>query len=118
MTVDAAAFSERWVRHWNAHDVEAVLADFHDNVVFRSPVAARLVPETRGVVRGKEALRPYWTEAVARMPGLRFTLEGVYQGVDTIVINYRNQEGNSVSEVVTFGDDAVIEGHGTYRVPD
>jgi hypothetical protein len=52
------------------------------------------------------------------MPGLRFTLEGVYQGVDTIVINYRNQEGNSVSEVVTFGDDAVIEGHGTYRVPD
>lgn len=116
MNVDAVAFSERWVRNWNAHDVDAVLADFHDDVVFTSPVAAKLLPETRGMVRGKAALRQYWTEAVARIPDLRFSVEGVYQGVDTIVIAYRYQKGDSVSEVLTFRDDAVIEGHGTYRV--
>lgn len=77
MNVDAAAFSERWVRNWNAHDVEAVLTDFHDDVVFTSPVAATLFPETGGVVRSKEAWRRYWTEAVARIPDLRFTVEGV-----------------------------------------
>jgi ketosteroid isomerase-like protein len=77
MDVDAVAFSEWWVRNWNAHDVEAVLADFHDDVVFTSPVAARLSPETQGVVRGKAALRQYSTGAVARIPDLRFSLEGV-----------------------------------------
>ncbi|MDM4139640.1 MULTISPECIES: nuclear transport factor 2 family protein [Mycobacterium] len=118
MNVDAVEFSERWVRNWNAHDVEAVLADFHDDVVFTSPVAAELLPATGGVVRGKDALRRYWTEAVARIPGLRFTVEGVYQGVDTIVINYRNQSGNLVNEILTFAGDAVIEGRGTYHVVD
>jgi ketosteroid isomerase-like protein len=86
MNVDAVTFSERWVRNWNAHDVEAVLADFHDDVVFTSPVAAKLFPETRGVVRGKAALRRYWTEAVTRIPDLRFSVDGLYQGIDTIAI--------------------------------
>lgn len=118
MNVDAVAFSQRWERNWNVHDVEAVLADFNDDVVFTSPVAAKLFPETQGVVRGKAALRQYWTEAVAHIPDLRFAVDGVYQGIDTLVIAYRNQNGDAVSEVLTFRDGAVIEGHGAYRVSD
>ncbi|OBF62419.1 DUF4440 domain-containing protein [Mycobacterium sp. 852002-51971_SCH5477799-a] len=116
MDVDAVVFSERWARNWNAHDVDAVLADFHDDVVFTSPVAAKLFPETQGVVRGKAALREYWTGAVARIPDLRFSVEGVYQGIDTIVIAYRNQNGDPVNEVLTFQEGTIVEGHGTYRV--
>lgn len=63
-------------------------------------------------------MRQYWAEAVARIPGLRFTVEGVYQGVDTVVVNYRNQGGNLVNEVLTFPDREAIEGHGTDRVCD
>ena len=118
MKVDAHAFSERWARNWNAHDIEAVLADFHDDVVFSSPVAARLFPETQGVVRGKAALRQYWTEALVRTPNLHFTVEGVYQGIDTIVITYRNQNGNLVNEVLIFRDGTIVEGHGTYLLAD
>jgi hypothetical protein len=40
----------------NDHDVEAVLAHFHDDVLFSSPVAARLLPDTGGVARSKAAL--------------------------------------------------------------
>jgi hypothetical protein len=39
------------VRAWNAHDIEAALSHFHDDVVFTSLVAARVLPETGGVVR-------------------------------------------------------------------
>lgn len=56
MDGDALAFSTRWVDNWYAHDIEAVLADFHDDVLFTSPVAADLMPETRGLIRGKLAL--------------------------------------------------------------
>jgi ketosteroid isomerase-like protein len=117
VNLDAIAFSAHWVQAWNARDVEAVLEHFHDDVVFTSPVAARLFPETAGVVRGKAALRRYWTEAVQRIPNLRFTVEGVYQGIDTIVIAYRNQDGGLVNEVLRFRGDLVIEGHGTYLLP-
>jgi ketosteroid isomerase-like protein len=113
--VEALAFSRQWVAAWNAHDVEAVLEHFHDDVVFTSPLAAKLLPDTRGVVRGKPALRHYWTVALARVPDLRFTVEGVYQGIDTVVITYRNQDDGLVSEVLRFNDGLVIEGHGTYR---
>jgi len=118
MNVDAVAFSQRWVRSWNTHDVEAVLRDFHDDVVFTSPVAAKLLPETHGVVHGKEALRRYWTAALQRIPDLRFSVEDVYQGINTVVINYRNQNGDLVNEILTFQDEVVIEGHGTYRLAD
>lgn len=118
MNVDVVAFSEQWVRNWNAHDVDAVLDDFHDDVVFTSPVAARLFPETLGIVRGKAALRRYWAAAIQRIPDLRFSVDGVYQGVNTVVISYRNQNGDLVNEVMTFQDGLVIEGHGTYQVAE
>ena len=33
----AAEFAARWAAAWNRRDVEAVLAHFHDDVVFTSP---------------------------------------------------------------------------------
>ena len=118
ISLDPIAFSRQWVAGWNAHDVEAVLEHFHEDVVFTSPVAARLLPETDGVVHGKPALRHYWTVALTQVPDLRFTVEGVYRGIDTVVIAYRNQNGGLVNEVLKFDGDLVIEGHGTYLVED
>jgi hypothetical protein len=61
-------------------------------------------------------LRHYWTVALTRIPDLQFTVEGIYQGIDTVVIAYRNQDDGLVSEVLRFNDGLVIEGHGTYRI--
>ena len=115
MTIpDAAVFARDWCRAWNAHDIEAVLAHFHDDVVFTSPVAARVVPESGGVVRGKEALRRYWVAALKAFPDLHFEIVGTYVGTAAVVINYRNHVGNLVNEVLIFDGALVREGHGTY----
>jgi hypothetical protein len=45
--------------------------------VFTSPVAARVVPEGGGVVRGKAALRGYWTAELAQLPDLHFDVVGL-----------------------------------------
>ena len=113
---DGEAFARDWCRAWNAHDLDAVLAHFHDDVVFTSPVAARVVPETGGAVRGKDALRRYWAAALMAYPDLRFEVVGTYVGTAAVVINYRNQLGNLVNEVLIFDGDRVCEGHGTYLV--
>ena len=111
--VEALDFARRWVKNWNDHDIEAVLAHFADDVVFTSPLAERLFPESGGVISGKDALRRYWAEGLRRGPGLRFELLGVYAGLDTIVIRFRNEQGADRCEVLTFSGGRVRTGHGT-----
>ncbi len=115
--MDSAAaqeFADNWVQGWNAHDLEQVLSHFAEDVVFTSPVAVQLLDIDDGVIRGKPALRHYWSEGLRRIPDLHFDLLGVYVGVSTLVINYRNQRGGLVNEVLIFDGDLVTSGHGTY----
>lgn len=114
MTPDAIRFANAWCDAWNRHDIEAVLAHFREDVIFTSPVARRVVPESGGTVHGKAALRAYWQQALAQVPDLHFTIIGVYQGIDTLVIHYTNQHGGEVCEVLHFDGALVREGHGTY----
>jgi ketosteroid isomerase-like protein len=114
----AQKFADGWAQAWNAHDLEEVLGHFADDVVFSSPAAAQLISGSDGVVRGKSALRAYWAEGLRRIPDLHFTVLDVYAGVSAVVINYRNQKGARVSEVLIFDGPLVAEGHGTYLGAD
>jgi hypothetical protein len=112
---DARKFVSRWVESWNARDLDGVLALFADDVTFTSPTAARIVAGSGGVVRGKAALRQYWLEGLRRSPDLHFELVDTYLGIDTIVINFRNQRGEVVNEVLVFDGPLVVRGHATHR---
>jgi ketosteroid isomerase-like protein len=112
----ALSFAEAWIDAWNRRDVERVLRSYAPQVVFTSPMAERVVPGSRGIIRGKDALRAYWMRALGGNPELRFTLVGVSRGIDTIVITYENQAGTSVNEVLTFEDGLVVVGHATHAI--
>ncbi len=112
--IDAKLFAKDWVEAWNAHDIEHVLAHFHDDAVFTSPFAQKTLPDTGGRLFGKAAIRAYWTTGIRLIPNLHFTVEEVFAGVDHVVILYKNQNGVRVSELLKFKDALVIEGHGTY----
>ncbi|MGW6130909.1 nuclear transport factor 2 family protein [Cellulomonas sp. NPDC055163] len=115
-TAWATDLARRWERDWNSHDLDALLAHVAEDVVFTSPVAARVVPGSEGVVRGKDALRAYWARGLELLPGLHFEVVQVFAGVGTVVIAYRNQDGGLVSEVLELEDGLVVRGHGTYLV--
>jgi SnoaL-like domain len=112
----ARRFADQWLDAWNAHDLEAILRHFSDDVVFSSPLAQRIVEGSDGVIRGKDDLRAYWSEGLRRNPELLFSIEGLYLGVNTLVIQYRNHSGGLVNEVMTFDGPLVVEGHATYLV--
>ncbi|ORB82702.1 DUF4440 domain-containing protein [Mycobacterium kansasii] len=118
MPPDPADFCRRWAAAWNARDLDAVLAFFHEDIVFTSPFAAEWLPDSCGVIHGKHGLREYWSIGLERLPDLLFEVEAVYLGVETIVVNYRNQRGPLVNEVLIFDGDLVREGHATYVYPD
>lgn len=120
--VDVAAandFAQHWVEAWNAHDLDAVLSHFADDAEFTSPVAAQLLPETAGVLRGKAEIRAYWAEGLSKIPDLHFDVIHVYVGLSTIVINYRNHAGGLVNEVLHLNEDGLVQrGAGTYLIGD
>jgi ketosteroid isomerase-like protein len=110
----ALQFASDWRDAWNAHDLDAIVSHFADQIVFTSPVAQRLVDGSDGVIRGRDERLRYWSEGLRRNPDLHFEIEDLYLGVDTLVINYRNHSGGLVNEVLTFEGPLVIQGHATY----
>lgn len=115
--MDWDAFARRWRDDWNRRDLDSLLDHFAEDVIFTSPVAAQVIPGSRGRIIGKSALRAYWTEGLRRRPDLHFTIDHVFVGVDVLVIQYRNQAGGRVSEVLQFRDGLVTAGHGAYATP-
>jgi hypothetical protein len=112
---DPHAFAKLWAEAWNRRDVEAVLAHFHDDALFTSPVAQQVGYPT-GVIRGKAELRRYWVSALAKTPDLHFEVTRVFVGLDVLVIEFLNQQGAARSEILVFRDGLISEGRGTFAV--
>ncbi|MFC0543916.1 nuclear transport factor 2 family protein [Kutzneria chonburiensis] len=110
----ASQFAAEWVEAWNAHDLDRLLSHFADDVVWSSPLVAGFTGDQSGTLHGKAALRAYYAEGLRRIPDLHFEVVDVRVGVAVLVINYRNQAGGEVSEVLVLRDGLVVEGHGTY----
>jgi ketosteroid isomerase-like protein len=103
---DPAAFASEWLAAWNAHDLELILAHYAEDVIFLSPVAARVTG--RGRIEGKPALRAYWATAFERSPDLHFSLDAVYAGAGSLTIAYSNQRSVAVTETFVFGSDGKV----------
>jgi hypothetical protein len=112
---EARHFVDEWIAAWNARDLERILAHWADDCVFRSPLAARLLGDPAGTVRGKAALRSYWSRGLAAAPDLHFQLERVLIGVDSLVIQYRNHRGQHAAEMLRLeAGGLAIEGAAHY----
>ncbi|MGC1416918.1 MAG: nuclear transport factor 2 family protein [Candidatus Acidiferrum sp.] len=99
MTKDEARkLANEWIAAWNAHDLELILAHYEDDVELTSPVAAQLLGRADGKVIGKANLRAYFQRGLAAYPELRFALEDVLRGVNSVVLYYTNQKGTRTAE--------------------
>lgn len=99
MTKDEAwNLANHWVATWNAHDLEAIMTHYDDAVELTSPVAARLLGLPNGKVVGKSALRGYFQRGLEAFPDLRFDLEDVLWGTNSVVLVYTNQKGTRSGE--------------------
>jgi hypothetical protein len=103
--VFARAFAEEWVAAWNSGDLERIFSHYVDDFEMRSPLIAERGFSPTGVLRGKDAIRPYWGGGIAgAKPPLKFELLDAYAGVRTVAIHYRSVGRKHVVEVIEFDD--------------
>ena len=104
----ARAFASDWIDAWNRRDLDAVLAHYGEDFEFSSPVIIDVFGEPSGTLRGKPAIREYWTKALALSPNLHFDLDEVLTGIDTITLLYRGPRGAS-AETFHFDGDGKVD---------
>lgn len=95
---EAWNLANHWVAAWNAHNLDLVLTHYEDAVELTSPVAAQLFGTPQGKVVGKANLKAYFQKGLAAYPDLRFDLENVFWGVNSVVLCYANQRGTRSAE--------------------
>jgi ketosteroid isomerase-like protein len=114
------AEAEIWARAWldtrNTHDVEAALQFYSEDVEYISPFTRRILGAHEGLIRGKVQLRDYFIDALNAFPEVVFELEGVYCGVEGVIVLYRSIQGLHAAEVMTLNEeDQVVKSVVYYR---
>jgi len=95
---DASKLANHWVAAWNAHDLDSIMSHYDDEIELTSPVAAQLLGTPDGKVVGKANVRAYFQRGLESYPELRFILEDVFSGLNSVVLLYKNQKGTRTAE--------------------
>ncbi len=104
----AEAFASEWIAAWNSHDLDRILLHYTDDFQFSSPFIPAMTGELSGILNGHEAIRAYWSKALARRPDLHFKLVSLLIGVKSIVIYYSRHDGKFGAEHFEFNQDRKV----------
>ncbi len=102
------AIALAWFEAFNAHDLEQLLNLYHNDAEHYSPKLKLRHPETKGLIRGREALRAWWQDAFDRLPSLRYELQSLTANEDRVFMEYRRhvagEDDMMVAEVLEIRD--------------
>lgn len=98
----ARRFAADWIASWNAHDLERILSHYADDFEMQSPLIVERMGVASGRLKGKDAMRPYWSKGLAATPPLHFELETVLVGANSLTLLYRRASGKRAAEVLFF----------------
>ena len=100
--------ADHWVKAWNSHDLDRIMAHYEDDVVLISPVAAKMLGDPSGTVAGKAALCSYFERSLEVYPNLSFQLVDVMWELESIVLYYTNQKGSKTGEYMEIGPSGKV----------
>lgn len=73
---------------------------YAENAEVISPTALRALPGSTGVVQGQQAIREYFTKALALYPYLSWQLIEVMRGLSCVVVYFVNEKATRSCEVL------------------
>jgi ketosteroid isomerase-like protein len=105
---DAWKLANHWIAAWNAHDLDSIMSHYDDAIELTSPVAAQLLGTPDGKVVGRANLKAYFQRGLEAYPELRFTLEDVFSGLNSVVLIYKNQKGTRTAEFMELSPSGKV----------
>jgi hypothetical protein len=105
------SIAHAWFEAFNSHNLEKLISLYDDEAKHYSPKLKIRLPETKGLVTGKEALREWWRDAFERLPSLHYKVTSLTANSDRIFMEYRivDQEDNMlVAEVLEIKEGFIV----------
>ena len=104
--------AQQWFHAFNTHDIELLLSLYDDQAEHYSPKLKLHQPESRGIIKGKTALRTWWTDAFSRLPRLTYEPIGITSEDDRFFMEYiRHNPGEDdlrVAELLVLQNGIII----------
>ena len=97
----AQKFALEWVAAWNSHDINKIMSHYAEDFEMSSPIIKQLTNEKSGKLKGKNAIKAYWSKALEMNPELHFEIINSFSGTNSVVIHYQGHRGLS-AEVFFF----------------
>jgi hypothetical protein len=102
----------RWLSAFNTHNLDVLLSLYHDDAQHYSPKLKLRNPQTKGLIKGKAALRDWWQDAFKRLPTLRYEMLTLTADKNQIFMEYlRHVEGEEdmrVAELLVIEEDKIM----------
>lgn len=102
----------KWFAAFNNHNLEDLLALYHNEAEHFSPKLKIRRPETKGLVTGKAALRDWWQDAFERLPELHYEVTSLTANNDRVFMEYIRQvpgeEDMLVAEVLEIKEGKIV----------
>lgn len=105
----AQQIATKWLESWNSHDLDSIMQHYSEKIEFVSPFAVKLLGDSTGTVRGKEALKDYFAKGLAAYPDLKFHLHKILISVRSITIYYESVNNLMAAEVMEINGQGSIE---------
>nr|WP_294859627.1 nuclear transport factor 2 family protein [uncultured Fluviicola sp.] len=106
--MDAQKFAKDWVKSWNSHDLDAILAHYSDEIEITTPMIKLAGGIESGSLKGKENVREYWKKALEKIPDLKFELYEVTSGINSVALFYQSVMNKKAIEVMFFDEHGKV----------
>jgi ketosteroid isomerase-like protein len=112
-----AALGREWISAWNSHDLERVLALYDEDFEMTSDKIPALGFDVSGTLKGKTNVRAYWSNALMLLSNLQFELINLFVSPNSVVVLYRNERGDKISEYLQFNAEGkIVQGSANHLV--
>jgi ketosteroid isomerase-like protein len=102
----------KWFAAFNEHNLENLLSLYDDNAQHFSPKLKIRMPETQGLIKGKQALREWWKDAFDRLPSLQYEVVKLTADDAQVFMEFirhvNGEEDLSVGEVLQIENGLIV----------
>ena len=104
----ALQLAHDWISAWNAHDIDAIMEHYDENIVFKSPKIIQVTNDPTGTISNKPALKSYFERAFVRFPDLHFELYKTLVSIDSVVLYYKSVDNMVAAEFMELGANGKV----------
>jgi ketosteroid isomerase-like protein len=99
------ALAADWINSWNNRDIDKIMDHYADEVEFHSPTVTKRWNIADGKLLGKEKLKQHFLKGFEEAPGLHFEFIDLVPEKDSLIITYKRETGQIVSDYILLNEN-------------